>query len=388
MVIGFTLLLTIIGGVMVNSSVNNAPILTQASLQRLAYRALDSGLNAYQSAINANPYLAACNSASGSNPQCNGITYQSWTQVAGTNKGNGIVPELYMFDNPQELTSSTTGAITYLEVQIVGAAGFPGNYVYYSTVAHFTPQNDFLNNVWWSNFESSDFPNANASDCAYFWSTAVNRNAGNEPCTPVEWQNLDNVIGPGVLQRLAVHRQRQHRRGVFGTSDGDDRRPGVPRTNWTTASGYTCQTNTPPTYGHTLEKPPVDNTELQATAIQGGCDYQGPTTITFNTAGTMTVTSPLSPGYPGNLTQSQPSTDSQRVPDQRHRSLPPERRDLRERGTLGCQSATTRSTRRPRDCPSSPTARTATTEQPPTRVTRGTPSSATPGERPAGSPVT
>ena len=29
-----------------------------------------------------------------------------------------------MFDNPQEVIDSTTRAITYLEVQIVGAAGF------------------------------------------------------------------------------------------------------------------------------------------------------------------------------------------------------------------------------------------------------------------------
>ncbi len=306
MVIAFTLLLTIFGGVMVNSYVNNAPILTQASLRRYAYRALASGLNAYQSAINANPYLASCNTDSGSNPQCDGITYQSWTQVTGTNVGNGVIPELYMFENPQEVTSTTTGAITYLEVQIVGAAGFPGNYVYYSTVAHFTPQNDFLNNVWWSNYEESNFPNANAADCEHFWSTAVNRNLGNDPCNPVEWQDLDNITGP-VYSNDSLF--------VDGTPSQ------VFNSATTTAdpscayevdngSGYTCTTDTPPTYGHALENPPVDNTELKATAIQGGCDYEGPTTITFNTAGTMTVSSPLSPGYPGNLTQSQPSTDS------------------------------------------------------------------------------
>ena len=313
MVIGFTLLLTIIGGVMVNSAVNNDPILTQASLQRLAYRALDSGLNAYESAINANPYLAACNSASGSNPQCSGISYQSWTQVAGTNKGNGIIPELYMFDNPQEVTSTTTGAITYLEVQIVGAAGFPNNYVYYSTVAHFTPQNDFLNNVWWSNFESSDFPNANASDCAYFWSAAVNRNINNEPCTPVEWQSIDNINGPVYSNDSLFIAHGSTFASVFGTSAVTTADPAY-IDELDNGAGFTGQTNTPPTYGHTLETPPVDNTQLQATAIQGGCDYEGPTTITFNTAGTMTVKSLLSPGYPSNLTQSQPSTDSSVCP--------------------------------------------------------------------------
>src|SRR5664280_3613690 len=62
-VVAFTLMLTVFGGVMVNSIVTNAPILKQASIQRYAYRALASGLNAYQNAINANPYLAACNSA-------------------------------------------------------------------------------------------------------------------------------------------------------------------------------------------------------------------------------------------------------------------------------------------------------------------------------------
>ena len=318
MVIGFTLLLTLIGGVMVNASVNNAPILTQASLRRYAYRALNSGLNAYQSAINANPYLAACNSVSVSNPQCAGITYQSWSQVTGTNVGNGVVPELYMFENPQEVTSPSTGAITYLEVQIVGAAGFPGNYVYYSTVAHFTPQNDFLNNVWWSNYESSDFPNANASDCEHFWSPAVGRNLGNEPCTPVEWQTLDNITGP-VYSNDSLF--------VSGTpssvfNSGTETADPSCAYEVDNGPGYTCTTDTPPTYGHALEAPPPDNSELKATAIQGGCDYNGPTTITFNSAGTMTVKSTLSAGYPGNLTQTQPSTDSSVCPTNGTGSFP------------------------------------------------------------------
>ena len=91
MVIGFALLLTIIGGVMVNSVVNNTPILTQASLQRYAYRALDSGLNAYQSAINANPYLAACNSSSEQSP-VHGITYQSWTRFRAPTRATESSP--------------------------------------------------------------------------------------------------------------------------------------------------------------------------------------------------------------------------------------------------------------------------------------------------------
>jgi hypothetical protein len=307
MVVGFSVLIALFGGIMVTSATNNEPILTKASIQRLAYRALASGLNAYQSAINADPYLASCN-ASSTSTQCAGLTYQSWTQVSGTNVGNGVIPEYYMFDNPQELTNSSTGAISYLEVQIVGSAGYPGNYSYYSTVAHFTPQNDFLNNVWWSNFESSDFPNANASDCSHYW--AINRNPANNACTGVVWQSGDNVTGPVFSNDSLYTSGTPTFTGTVTTAD--------PACLYVGGAGSgTCTTDTPPTYGHAVETPPVDNTELRATAIQGGCDYQGPTTITFNNTGAstaMTVKSPLSAGYPGNLTQTQTSTDSSVCP--------------------------------------------------------------------------
>ncbi len=221
--------------------------------------------------------------------------------MAGTNTGNGVVPELYMFDNPQELTSSTSGAITYLEVQIVGTAGFPGNYVYYSTVAHFTPQNDFLNNVWWSNYESSDFPNANASDCSRYWQ--IGRNPGSNACNGVEWQSGDTVFGPVYSNDSLYTNGTPTFTGTVQTADPSCLYVGAP-------GSATCTKDTPPTYGHQVEALPPDNSVPKATAIQGGCDYAGPTTITFNSAGTMTVNSPLSPGYPGNLTQQQPSTDS------------------------------------------------------------------------------
>src|SRR5580658_1347686 len=61
LVVGLTVLMSTIGAVMVSSIVHNEPILSQTSVQRYAYRALASGLNAYPSAINADPYLASCN---------------------------------------------------------------------------------------------------------------------------------------------------------------------------------------------------------------------------------------------------------------------------------------------------------------------------------------
>ena len=109
MVVAFTVLLTIFGGVMVNSSSTTHPILTQASIQRYAYRALASGLNAYQTAINANPYLAACNSATnGDGPQCAGLTLQTWSQVPGHRLGNGDHPRVLQVRQPPGRSSSST----------------------------------------------------------------------------------------------------------------------------------------------------------------------------------------------------------------------------------------------------------------------------------------
>jgi hypothetical protein len=312
LVVAFTVLLTIIGGVMVNSFVNNAPILQKASLKRMAYRSLTSGINAYLSAINANPYLASCNTSDASSNLCAGLTYQSWTQVAGTNTGNGVIPEYYMFNNPQVVLSSSNKAVTSLEVEVVGAAGFPGSYIYYSSVAHFTPANDYLNNVWWTNYESSDFSETppNAANCVHYW---VAQTVGSH-CGQVYWVANDNVTGPMYTNDSIFLANGATLSNVFSTSS-------------TTADplclnytyGGSCNTtaptappNPPPiaTDGHALEASPISNTELKQTAIQGGCYYQGPTTITFNAAGTMNVVSQLSPGYPATLTQSQPSTDT------------------------------------------------------------------------------
>ncbi len=194
LVVALTVAMTTVGAVMVTTIVNNDPILTQTSIQRYAYRALASGVNAYQNMINANPYLAACNSttnpgAANATAQCAGISYQAWSKVPGTDVGNGVIPEYYKFDNPREVIDPTTNAITYLDVQVVGAAGFPGKDVYYSTVAKFTPANGFLDNVWWSNYEATGTP----STCQYYWATNYS-NAGS--CTPVYFAVNDSITGP------------------------------------------------------------------------------------------------------------------------------------------------------------------------------------------------
>ena len=340
LVIAFTVALTLFGGVMINSIVNNAPILKQASIQRYAYRALASGLNAYQYAINANPYLAACNSAtnypngSNANPQCAGLSYQTWSQVPGTDTGNGVIPEYYKFDNPQQIIDPTTKAITYLEVQIVGAAGFPGKNVFYSTIAKFTPQNGFLNAVWWSNYESFD-PNAggSASNCGYFYNQGRNINGngtvGSTPCLAIVFTTGDNLYGPVYSNDSLFINGSPTFTGTVNTADPDclfiddgNNKDDSPQCNGLDAGNYTVAGSG---FGHAKEPLPTTNSQLAATAQQGGCYYEGPTTVTLSVVGgvgKMTVVSRDTLGYPSMDTMNTPGIGDTSCPTNGIGSLP------------------------------------------------------------------
>ena len=334
-VVALTVMLTIFGGAMINSIVNNAPILTQASVQRFAYRALASGLNAYQNAINANPYLAACNSSSNysvgppvtGNPQCAGLSYQTWSVVPGTNVGNGIIPEYYKFDNPQQVIDPTTKAITYLEVQVVGAAGFPGKDVYYSTIAKFTPQNGFLNGVWWSNYESSQFPQGSAANCDYFYNQGRNINGngtvGSTPCQDVVFISGDALYGPVYSNDSLYVSGNPTFTGTVNTADPhclfvDDGANQDDTPACTSLATSITYTHAGSTFNHPVEPLPTDNSKLAATAQQGGCYYEGPTTVTLSVSNTgvgqMTVNSRDTAGYPGMDTENNSSIGDQNCP--------------------------------------------------------------------------
>lgn len=320
LVVGLTVLMSTIGAVMVTTIVNNDPILSTASIQRYAYRALASGLNSYQSAINADPYLASCNSdtnpgAADATNQCAGISYGTWSLVPDTGNGNGVVPEYYKFDNPQQVENSTTGAIINLEVQIVGAAGF-GHDVYYSTIAKFVPANGFLNNVWWTNYESAGTP----SQCQYYWPGYPT--AGNG-CSPVYFDSNDNLKGP-IFSNDSIYVDGSPNFGAnYGvttadpyclfvapgdTYNGNDLgakpNPAGSNTNCAqTATGENVTYNAAQSShaAKNYEPIPTDNSQLANYAKQGGCYYTGPTTITLY-GNQMTVLSKGMSTYPNNDT--------------------------------------------------------------------------------------
>jgi len=300
LVIAITILITTIGGVMVTTIANNDPLVTQASIQRYAYRALASGLGAYQDAVNTNPPLAACNTSTNGSAQCEGLSYGTWSQVPDTDLGNGIIPEYYKFDNPQAVIDPTTHVLTSLQVQIVGAAGFSGKDVYYSTIAKFVPANGFLDNVWWTNFESAGVP----SSCSYWWATGYSNSGG---CTPVYFIGADILNGP-VFSNDSIFVDGQPN---FGTTspywsattadpscqfvDPQDGSNGGPPhcSNAATNDMGNYNVSLSSHSGKNLETIPSDNLKLGSYAQAGGCYYVGPTTITL-TGSTMKVLSPES----------------------------------------------------------------------------------------------
>ncbi len=326
-----TVLLATTGGVLVETTIANAPLLQQAAVQKYAYRALQSGVDAFANAINADPYLAACNTTSNSAPQCSGFAYGEWSVVPDTNTGSGVVPEYYLVDNPQQVTTSS-GSVAGVEVQVVGAAGFPGHVTYQSTIADFVPANGFLDSVWWSNYESfnpATQSTNSAYGCGYYWSgttdlggsktpyslgsNSYGQTVGGTPCVVVNFGPSDQVYGPlysndslfvqGAANfgtTSSVQTQDPNCLFVDPSSSSLSGPPGC--SNVTSTDGVTYDT-TGSSYGHVAEPLPTANSELATLAQDGGCYYTGPTTITFGTTGT-------APDLTGTMTVSSPDTAS------------------------------------------------------------------------------
>lgn len=307
MVVGLSVLLMTIGAMMVQQTIQTAPLLQADSVQHYAYRALQAGMNTYQSIVNTNPNLANCNTSTNGSALCVGARYQEWNLVSNTNGGGGVVPEWYLFDNPQPVFNAD-GSLATLQVQIVGVAGFPNHYAYQSSVANLAPVNGFLTVVWWSDYEASD-PAVNNPNyisgtlCQYDWNNGYNGAGPN--CGPVYFGPSDTINGPVFSND-----------SIYVSNGGGPNGPNFGAASpWASVKTHdpnciftdpSCPMSDPTNVGHYAAPPlsadnqphqtaPVDDAQLAQVAAQAapnnGCVYYGPTTITL-TGSTMTVTSP------------------------------------------------------------------------------------------------
>ena len=240
-----------------------------------------------------------------------GINYGQWNAVNGSNAA-GADQEYYAFGNPQPTFDPSTNALTNLSVQVVGAAYDPSasnNYLFAQETVSITPSNGFLQNVWWSNYESYS-ANGDYSTCNYNWKLGYNINNANVSCSPVYFGPNDYLFGP-VYTNDSVFESPSP---SFGTSTApsmvttaDPKCLFVNDTYGMSGSSNNCtRANSDianydtvnSSFGHAVEQPPANDTQLSTIAQQGGCLYSGPTTIVLSKVGgvgQMTVTSPDTP---------------------------------------------------------------------------------------------
>lgn len=311
MVILLTIMIVAAAGLLATNVIEHDPLVQTDVVQHYSYRAAEAGLNAYLAQVNGNSNLINCTNTSPAGGQCNPSDYDTWTQVDQTT-GNGIVPEWYLWEDPTfcfnpacNVAPTPTSTLDHVQVVIYGAAGFPGHIVYQHTVANLAPASGFLTRVWWSQYEATDpaLRPGLQDDCTYDYDNtpAYSGASHSGACSPVEFANGDQVYGP-LFSDDSFYVGGDPTLGPVTTADPhclfvtDWANP--PANGYCTAApnnGVVQQSPSDAANSAKAQAPqlaPTTDNALAAYAKLDGCLYQGPTTITFDAAGRMSVWSP------------------------------------------------------------------------------------------------
>ncbi len=327
-------------------------------MQIYANRALEAGQNAYLDAINTNPSLAQCSTALNGTGTCSGLKYGQWNTVEDA-AASGADAEYYAFGNPQPTFNSTTHALISLSVEIVGAAHdttSDNGYQFDQETITVTPNNGFLDNVWWSNYESysptgnySTKPTPASSYCNYNYD--LNYNISNDysngtvGCYPVYFGPGDYLFGP-VFTNDSVFISGNGSPSsspsfgnpsppspaapvpsavttadpnclfvetVANNPNGTDGMQGSHATCANVTSDVALYDTTNSSSGNPQEAPPTTDASLGVIASVNGCLYSGPTQITLSKGGSgglMTVNSPDTPYLNGQDSNNTPGNQN------------------------------------------------------------------------------
>jgi len=358
MVLAIGLMLVTAGSAIAADSIAHDPLVQADAAAHYAYRALQAGIDSYLTTVNARPDLVDCSSAS-RNSTCSstagGTPYDTWTEVPQTTRASGNVPEYYLWTNPQlcfsqsrttetRCTASPTrshGNFEYLKVKVIGAAGYPGHYVYQSSVVDLAAAQGFLTHIWWANNESTDKTvlaagHTPAHYCKYNWKTekptATFKGSpktaymgADGSCGTIVFASRTVVDGP-VFSNDSIY-VTGYGKPKFGTpttrsvnSPVDTADPKclfvLPQSNDTQScatvakNDVTRYTKANSHFGLPVEPIPPSDSTLLAVARLNGCAYLGPTTISlYATAKTqyMNVTSPETPVRTGHDGENDPT---------------------------------------------------------------------------------
>jgi hypothetical protein len=308
MIIGVAMIFALGCGLLLQEVNQQSPIVRKDLVIHEAYRAMVAGLDEYLYQSNANADFVTCNSANMGTGFCLSPTFGVWTPVQGTQTNNGP-PAWFLLSNPQ--VNTTTGVVS---LTIVGLAGDSFFRTYQKATVTLTPLNSFLLNVLWINYNQIDpavlSPN-NPPTCGYNWQVGIRPG-----CSLVNFVTGDTLHGNLYVNDSVF---------ICGNPTFQSVHTADPSHVTVTSSG--CGGSSPTITGAAVDNIPVeplpnDDSTLDTVAAQGGCVYEGPTTITLSGAN-MLVTSPDTPiGPPVNAPGGSTSNDHINDPANRNPCMP------------------------------------------------------------------
>lgn len=330
MVIGLVLLLSLSGAMLGATAVQHDPLVSNDVIQHLAYRALQSGIDSYLSAANVSPNLVNCNSGNdgklpGSTTDTCGVpsselsALNSWETVTGAS--SNPVTEAYIWTNAAlcfnsacSSVSTTAGqTLQYVKELIYGEAYIGNTISYQSSYVNLVPDNGFLTHIFWSNYESTVPASGQSSNCTYDWNdsyegpdTTNQGNYGSSNCSAVFFGPNDVLYGPVYTNDSIYVDSSPNFGSSVDRSTVTTHDPNClfvdPLDNHGSATSCAQATSDVGIYNSAtssdnaqFEPIPSTDTSLETIAAQDGCVYAGPTTITLESNGQMTVTSPDTP---------------------------------------------------------------------------------------------
>jgi Tfp pilus assembly protein PilX len=252
------------------------PSAREAKFQAASQAAM-AGVDDYVARLQANPNYFVTGNADPTNP--------AFTGYADLPGGATIGQFHYTVDTGQ---AYTTGVLKITSTGRVDGVD--------RTVTAALRKADFLDYMYFTKYETLD-PQAYQSAVALPHGTncAVHRYEGrSDDCSTISFGSFDTLQGPVHSQDTMVFNGNPTFENEFSTEWEDPHHD-----YWTCLSGYTCHPDFADDPTYSIIPFPNTNITLQqfADPAQGGlgCLFQGPTSITLNWTGTMTVVSPETP---------------------------------------------------------------------------------------------
>lgn len=298
------------------------PIVNRDEVVHESYRAMQAGVNNYLSMANSNPDTVICSATvktvnsypnptttSTSQPSlpsgsqiCSGFSTGSWTSVQNLSTVSGV-SAWYLYGSPTIYYCTGTGSScpgqVWVSLQVVGASISGSVTSYTPGTVTFQPQNGFLLNLLWLNYDQEDPSTTSATTCTWY-SGSLGKN-----CVPVDLVGGESLNG-SIFSNDPVF--------ICSSGSGASNEPTV---SGSITSHYSSAILSDPTSGSCgssvlgsptltanapFEQVPTDDAVLAAQAAANGCLYEGPTEIYLQkvTSGGVTsyqmgVTSPDTP---------------------------------------------------------------------------------------------